>query len=93
MLIIPVFIILNVIGSIYSVFAEENNISSRQNSQFLTDNQLLDSVQYRTLKYFWMGAEPNSGMARERINLNNIYPEQDKNIVTTGLDCHCGTRS
>lgn len=50
----------------------------------MTDNQLLDSVEYRTLRYFWEGAEPNSGMAPERIHINNIYPENDKNIVATG---------
>lgn len=50
----------------------------------LTDSQLLDSVQYRTLQYFWKGATPNSGMAPERINMDNIYPQNDKNIIATG---------
>ncbi|MGI9545016.1 MAG: glucoamylase family protein, partial [Cyclobacteriaceae bacterium] len=33
---------------------------------------------------FWEGAEPNSGMARERIHLDNIYPQNDQDVVTTG---------
>jgi hypothetical protein len=50
----------------------------------LTDEQLLDTIQYRTFRYFWDGAEPVSGMARERFHVDGIYPRNDKNIVTTG---------
>jgi hypothetical protein len=50
----------------------------------LTDNQLLDTVQYQTFQYFWNGAEPTSGMARERIHMDNAYPQNDQNIVTLG---------
>jgi hypothetical protein len=50
----------------------------------LTDDQLLDSIQYRTFQYFWNGAEPVSGMARERIHLDNVYPENDQTVVTSG---------
>ena len=50
----------------------------------LTDQQLLDTIQYRTFQYFWGGAEPNSGMARERYHVDGIYPENDKQIVTSG---------
>ncbi len=49
-----------------------------------TDNQLLDSVQYQTFQYFWEGAEPSSGLARERIHLDNIYPQNDQNVITIG---------
>lgn len=48
----------------------------------LTDEQLLDTVQYRTFQYFWDGAEKNSGAARERINLDQ--PNYETNIVATG---------
>ncbi|MCW3110480.1 MAG: beta-glucosidase, partial [Segetibacter sp.] len=41
-------------------------------------------VQRTTFQYFWEGAEPNSGMGRERFHVDNVYPENDKNIVTTG---------
>ena len=33
----------------------------------LSDDALMDTVQRRTFNYFWEGAEPNSGLARERI--------------------------
>lgn len=50
----------------------------------LTDNELLDSVQYKTFQYFWAGAEATSGLARERYHADNIYPQNDKDIVTSG---------
>lgn len=49
-----------------------------------TDEQLLDTVQYYTFQYFWNGAEPNSGLARERYHVDGVYPENDKHIITTG---------
>jgi hypothetical protein len=50
----------------------------------VSDDSLLTMVQYRTFAYFWDGAEPNSGAARERFNVDNIYPENDKHIVISG---------
>jgi len=50
----------------------------------LTDEELLDKVQYATFQYFWDGAEPNSGMARERYHVDGEYPQDDKNVVTAG---------
>lgn len=50
----------------------------------ISDDSLLTLVQYQTFRYFWDGAEPVSGMACERINADDIYPENDKNIITTG---------
>jgi hypothetical protein len=50
----------------------------------ISDDSLLTLVEYRTFQYFWDGAEPVSGMARERFHVDGIYPENDKNIVTTG---------
>lgn len=48
------------------------------------DEQLFTDVQKQTFQYFWEGAEPNSGMARERIHVDNVYPENDQDVVTTG---------
>jgi hypothetical protein len=45
---------------------------------------LLDTVERATFRYFWNGAEPHSGMARERINMNGIYRMNDQDVVTTG---------
>lgn len=50
----------------------------------LSDEQLLDTIQYYTFQYFWTGAEPNSGMARERYHVDGVYPQNDKHIVTAG---------
>ena len=50
----------------------------------ISDEALLDSVQRRTFKYFWDGAEPVSGMARERYHVDGVYPENDKNVITSG---------
>ena len=50
----------------------------------LSDDALLDTVQRRTFNYFWDGAEPNSGLARERIHMDGVYPENDQNVVTSG---------
>lgn len=49
-----------------------------------SDEELLDSVQYQTFNYFWDGAEPVSGLARERFHMDNVYPNHDKDIITTG---------
>lgn len=57
---------------------------SSRNQGRLSDNQILDSVQYHTFQYFWDGAEPVSGAGRERFHADNIYPQNDKNTVATG---------
>lgn len=47
-------------------------------------DKLLDTVQQQTINYFWEGGNPDSGLAPERIHIDNIYPTNDKNSVTTG---------
>jgi hypothetical protein len=46
--------------------------------------QIYDDVQRRTFQYFWEGAEPTSGLARERFHVDNVYPQNDKMVVTSG---------
>lgn len=53
-------------------------------SQKLSDEALMDLVQENTFQYFWDGAEPNSGLAAERIHLDGVYPSNDQHIVTSG---------
>jgi hypothetical protein len=53
-------------------------------NQTISDSALLDLVQKQTFEYFVDGAEPTSGMARERFHEDNVYPENDKMIVTSG---------
>ena len=65
-------------------FSQGTNITAKQAKKQLSDEALLDTVQHRTFRYFWEGAEPNSGLARERIHMDGIYPENDQNIVTSG---------
>src|SRR5690242_6913848 len=50
----------------------------------ISDSALLDTVERRTFNYFWEGAEPNSGMAPERIHMDNDYPDHDQHIIATG---------
>lgn len=50
----------------------------------LPDSVLLNLVEKQTFNYFWDGAEPVSGLARERYNVDDVYPENDKNVVTSG---------
>ncbi len=47
-------------------------------------DKIYTDVQRSTFQYFWDGAEPTSGLARERFHVDNQYPENDKNVVTIG---------
>ncbi len=53
-------------------------------SSEIDDEALLDTIERLTFNYFWEGAEPNSGLACERIHMDGIYPENDANVVTSG---------
>ena len=55
-----------------------------QQPKTISDDSLLTLVEYRTFQYFWGGAEPTSGAARERYHSDNIYHENDKHIITSG---------
>jgi len=55
-----------------------------KNTESITNDSLLTIIQESTIRYFTEGAEPNSGMAPERIHIDGIYPDNDMNIVTTG---------
>ncbi|NNF19616.1 MAG: beta-glucosidase, partial [Flavobacteriaceae bacterium] len=63
---------------------KDNRELSSTSATEWTETQLLDTVQYQTFNYFWDGAEPNSGLARERIHMDSIYPTHDRNIITIG---------
>ncbi|MEQ9299514.1 MAG: glucoamylase family protein [Cyclobacteriaceae bacterium] len=60
-----------------------NTIQESYTSE-ISDDSLLTMLQYQTFQYFWDGAEPVSGMACERVHMDNIYPSDDKNVVTSG---------
>ncbi len=60
------------------------DINRQQEAATISDDSLLNLVQYQTFQYFWDGAEPTSGLARERLHLDNIYPNQPAHIITSG---------
>ncbi|MFI2743290.1 glucoamylase family protein [Zhouia sp. PK063] len=65
--------------------AENATSVSKVDTISVTINEtLLDTVQKQTFNYFWDGAEPTSGLARERIHMDGVYPENDQDVVTTG---------
>jgi hypothetical protein len=63
---------------------QDNDRSDESKWASLSDDELLDTVQYQTFQYFWDGAEPNSGMARERIHMDGVYPQNDQDVITLG---------
>lgn len=73
-----------VVLAVASLLTGCNNKPKKIQKQVWTDEALLDSVQKQTFNYFWDGAEPVSGLARERIHLDSIYPTHDKDIITIG---------
>ena len=73
--IIPVMLMFAFLGT---------NKAEGQVKPTLTDEQLMDLVQKQTFNYFWDGAEPTSGLARERYHMDGEYPQNDRHVVTSG---------
>ena len=65
-------------------FTSCKTIDQHKSKNDKSDNQIITAVQKQTFQYFWDGAEPSSGLARERIHIDNQYPENDKNVITIG---------
>jgi len=63
---------------------DESNSALKFRYEGISDDSLLTLVQYQTFQYFWENAEPVSGLAPERTHMDNIYPQDDKNVVTSG---------
>ena len=59
-------------------------VSTQNTTKAVESDSIFTTVHRAAFQYFWDGAEPTSGMARERINMDDVYPENDKNVVTTG---------
>ena len=59
-------------------------ITNKETEKVLSDGDLIDLVQKQTFNYFWEGAEPVSGLACERINIDGVYPQNDRHVVTSG---------
>jgi len=61
----------------YALNESEHSQAVSATTYPMTDEQLLDMVQEASFRYYWEGAEPNSGLARENI------PGR-KNMIATG---------
>ncbi len=61
--------------------SEQQNTAAVNN---ISDSAVFDTIQRRTFDYFWTGAEPNSGMAAERIHIDGDYPENDQSTIAVG---------
>lgn len=79
-----IYLLLACITAILASCEQKNTTESASLEERITDDSLFTLVQYRTFKYFWDGAEPKSGLARERYHVDGEYPQDDKNIVTSG---------
>jgi len=62
---------------------KENTIDSKPTDP-TTDSVLLSEVQFASLNYMLEGAEPASGLAYERIHMDNNYGYNDPTVITTG---------
>lgn len=69
---------------LFSCFARTSTGETAQSKTGLADTAVFRIVQEQTFRYFWDGAEPVSGMARERFHADNDYPDHDKMIITSG---------
>lgn len=63
---------------------EPQTTETERPASFPSDDAMLDYIQQVHFNYMWDGAEPTSGLARERIHLDGQYPENDQDVVTTG---------
>lgn len=81
---IPILILIIVFSFSACDTANKKSADNLNNTEVMLEDSLLNLVQYQTFQYFWDGAEPVSGMARERFHMDNIYPNHSKDIVTTG---------
>lgn len=61
----------------------EKQVVERKND-FKSDDEFLTYIQKAHFNYMWEGAEPNSGLACERIHMDGVYLENDADVVTTG---------
>jgi len=61
-----------------------SNSAYGSKQDLISDDSLMTLVQYQSFRYFRDGAEPVSGLARERYHVDGQYPQNDMNVITTG---------
>jgi hypothetical protein len=76
--------VLMILSTFFSCSERKDGTAEIQENEEISDDSLMNLVQYRTFQYFWDGAEPTSGLARERFHVDGEYPQNDKNVVTSG---------
>lgn len=76
------FCLILIVGMMASCAGKQ--VSEEKEPMRMSDDSLLTLIQYQTFQYFWEGAEPNSGLGRERVHLDGVYPQNDQNVVTSG---------
>ncbi|WP_423128266.1 glucoamylase family protein [Gaoshiqia sp. Z1-71] len=81
---ILVIFAVSALGFVACHTGNKNSVTNSGTNERFSEDSLLNLVQYQTFQYFWEGAEPVSGMARERIHLDGIYPQNDQDVVTIG---------
>jgi len=57
----------------------------------LSDDELLELVQRQTFRFFWDGAHPVSGLARDRTNVQDKYGPEAMAIGGTGPSSAAGS--
>ena len=55
-----------------------------QTQEFKSDDEFLDYIQKVHFNYMWEGAGKVSGLAPERIHLDDEYPDNDADVMATG---------
>ena len=80
---IPLIFLVISIGCITTNKNKQRNPAPDLASKTISDSSLLDIVEKQTFQYFFDGADPMSGMAREGIDEAN-YPDNDRLMVTSG---------
>lgn len=63
---------------------ENGTDPGQKTDSVMSDSAFLDLIQKASMNYMWDGAEATSGLAFERIHLDNEYGGNDPEIVTTG---------
>ena len=73
------------LGFLFLILSGQHSLLYAQRPTFTAaELAIFNEVQQATFQYFWDGAEPISGLARERIHLDNVYPQNDQSVVTSG---------
>lgn len=83
-LVVSVAALLSACGSDSNDHKDNTPPAEETDFPFADDEAFLDYLQKTHMNYMWDGAEPNSGLAPERIHLDGEYPQNDRDVVTTG---------